>query len=53
MILQSLLLKMKKRLLIDKYDFDEHHIEKMIKFLRIKYNQFDKSYKKIQVDPFI
>ena len=42
-----------KRLLIDKYDFDEHHIEKMIKFLRIKYNQFDKSYKKIQVDPFI
>ncbi len=39
-----------KRLLIEKYSFNEDNIEKMIKFLRVKYNQYDKSYKK--VDPF-
>ena len=39
-----------KQLLVKKYSFDEHNIEKMIKFLRIKYNQYDKSYK--EPDPF-
>ena len=39
-----------KRLLVDKYSFNEDNIEKMIKFLRVKYNQYDKSYK--EADPF-
>jgi len=39
-----------KRLLIEKYSFNEHNIEKMIKFLRIKHNIFDKTYK--EKDPF-
>ena len=39
-----------KELLVNKYSFNEDNIEKMIKFLRVKYNQYDKSYK--ETDPF-
>jgi len=39
-----------KRLLVDKYSFGEESIEKMIKFLRVKYNMYDKSY--AEKDPF-
>jgi flap endonuclease-1 len=39
-----------KQLLVNKYAFNEHNIEKMIKFLRVKYNQYDVSYK--EIDPF-
>jgi hypothetical protein len=36
-----------KRLLIEKYSFNKDNIEKIIKFMRVKYNQYDKSYKKV------
>jgi flap endonuclease-1 len=39
-----------KRLLIDKYSFKEDTVEQMIKFLRKKYNIYDKSY--VEDDPF-
>ena len=39
-----------KQLLVNKYSFNEDNIEKMLKFLRIKYNQYDLSYK--ETDPF-
>ena len=34
-----------KELLVNKYNFNEHNIEKMLKFLRNKYNIHDKLYK--------
>jgi len=40
-----------KKLLIEKYSFEEETIEKMIKFLRVKYKIYDLSYK--EKDPFI
>jgi len=39
-----------KHLLVNKYSFDEHTIEKMIKFLREKYKEYDVKYK--EIDPF-
>jgi len=40
-----------KKLLIDKYGYDEDNVEHMIKFIRNKYKQYDKNYKpKVKVD---
>ena len=39
-----------KQLLITKYGFNEHNIEKMIRFLRVKHNIYDKTYK--EQNPF-